>query len=144
MLKSPRGICLQLESGKVIAIRASAKSGPQQFLNPSNNPPSNADNSNDVIDMTNDDDDNDEPPKRMETSTIEEKPPEKIKVLPKPNLIQRKPKEPENSNSNQSKSSWNQQPPMSYYPYEQHTNGQYLKSAPPSERREFFIKKKLY
>lgn len=29
MLKSPKGICLQLESGKVIAIRASIKSGQQ-------------------------------------------------------------------------------------------------------------------
>jgi RAD54-like protein 2 len=139
VLKSPRGICLQLESGKVIAIRASAKSGPQQFLNPTNSAPSTASNSNDVIDMTNSDDDNEEEPKKMETSTVEEKPPEKVnKILPKPNLIQRKPKEPENS-TNPPKSSWNQPPPMSFYPYDQQSNGQYSKSA-PTEQREYFHK----
>lgn len=135
VLKSPRGTCLQLESGKVIAIRASAKSGPQQFLN-ANSTPRNTENSNDVIDMTNDDDDNDEEPKRVDfPTTTEEKPVEKSnKILPKPNLVQRKPKEPENAAP--PKSSWNQPPPStSYYPYDQHSNGQYLKTAPPEQRK---------
>lgn len=70
--------------------------------------------------MTNDDDDTEEH-RRIE---VEEKPPEKInKILPKPNLIQRKPKESENLNSNQLKSSWSQ-PSPSYRPYEPNSNGQ--------------------
>lgn len=129
MLKSPRGICLQLESGKVIAIRASK--GPQQFLNPNIPTNSNADNANDVIDMTNDDDE--EEPKRMDFSTAEEKLPEKSnKSLPKPNLVSRKTKEVENLNSK----SWNQSPSssMSYYPFNQHSNGQY---SAQSEQRMY-------
>lgn len=127
----------------MIAIRASAKSGPQQFLNPTNSATSNVDATNDVIDMTNDDDDNEEEPKRMETSAAsEEKPPEKVtKILPKPNLIQRKPKEPESSTNQPKSSSWNQQPSMSYYPYDQHSNGQYSKTAPPPVHREFLTQK---
>lgn len=80
VLKSPKGICLQLESGKVIAIRASVKNGPQgvggteqklgnfmqDALPPRPSVPVSS--SNDVIDISNDDDDdevktNPEPPK---------------------------------------------------------------------------------
>lgn len=77
VLKSPKGICLQLESGKVIAIRASMKSGQQapgveqklgSFAGLQDNPPSTSSanlpklpprSDNDVIDISNDDDDDD-------------------------------------------------------------------------------------
>lgn len=73
VLKSPKGICLQLESGKVIAIRASVnKNGPQipgsaeqkiggfmqEAQNRQNFPP--ASSVSDVIDISNDDDEEDE------------------------------------------------------------------------------------
>lgn len=71
VLKSPKGICLQLESGKVIAIRASAKTLPNSdkidnfsalkpsSLNPNLHRPAlgTPQNSGDIIDISNDDDD---------------------------------------------------------------------------------------
>lgn len=70
MLKSPKGICLQLESGKVIAIRASVKGGQavpgvEQKLGSFSGLPEPAErpkfqaprNDGDVIDISNDDDD---------------------------------------------------------------------------------------
>ena len=78
VLKSPKGICLQLESGKVIAIRASVKNGPSapgtesksESFQPSQPSSSSQNNgfrpfaappqtSNDIIDISNDDDEDD-------------------------------------------------------------------------------------
>lgn len=74
MLKSPKGICLQLESGKVIAIRASTKGGQavpgvdqklgsfpgltESSVRPKFQAPRNV---GDVIDISNDDDDEETP-----------------------------------------------------------------------------------
>lgn len=82
VLKSQKGICLQLESGKVIAIRASMKSGQTIPGDPKlgafsalsdasqarpNFPPRSI--GNDIIDISNDDDDDDE----QEAKTVKSK-----------------------------------------------------------------------
>lgn len=101
--------------------------------------------------MTNDDDENEDESKRLgfplsvapnassscSSSSSEEKTVEKSKILPKPNLVQRKAKETENS-STLKPSVWNQHPPTSSYysNYNQPSNGQYLK---PSEPRELYL-----
>lgn len=122
VLKSPKGICLQLESGKVIAIRASMKNMPNtpgaeqsldSFATQQNIPRPNefrprvpVQGADDIIDISNDDDDDVKTPS---TSTaihsainpLEElvkaaepplEPSFKDKTVYKPNLVKRKPK----------------------------------------------------
>lgn len=108
VLKSPRGICLQLESGKVIAIRASMKavsnnsngsqgelkdsSGIQEIINTNNrtdlkNPKPIAQ-AGDIIDMTNsDDEDNASKQKSFGDSDIENLPNHKMNTPEKLDTI---------------------------------------------------------
>lgn len=120
VLKSPKGICLQLESGKVIAIRASAKAmqpnadkldnfaglkpsslNPNLHRSPLGAPQS----SGDIIDISNDDDDDvvgasaSKPAESVaKVDTNGTKPvdpldlPYKEKTVYKPNLVKRRPK----------------------------------------------------
>lgn len=88
MLKSPRGICLQLESGKVIAIRASTKM-PQQESVINCNKITNTPNTTDIIDMTNDDDE-DAIVETAEKSVICKEKPEHSLPQFRPNIVQRK------------------------------------------------------
>jgi hypothetical protein len=105
VLKSPRGICLQLESGKVIAIRASGAKGGDSVLTGGNKP---VGSSEDVIDMTNDEDDLDNA--LFKTNAVAKEslppPPPIEQKIPKPNIVPRKVKNPsEGANSNV----WNSQ-----------------------------------
>lgn len=84
VLKSPRGICLQLESGKVIAIRASTKMPQQEAVLNCNK----ITNMTDVIDMTNDDDDDDDSNETAEDSIVFKEKPEPQQF--RPNIVQRR------------------------------------------------------
>lgn len=118
MLKSPRGICLQLESGKVIAIRASTKI-PQQESVLNCNKITNAQSTNDIIDMTNDDDD--DVNETAEDSVIFKEKPEHLSPQTqfRPNIVQRKiknynpPSAVSNNNLSWSSTSHNQSPNIS-------------------------------
>lgn len=120
VLKSPKGICLQLESGKVIAIRASAKTSQPNSdkldnfaalkpnpLNPNLHraPLGTPQNSGDIIDISNDDDDDvvdastnkaTESIAKIDTNgtkpidTLDQ--PYKEKTVYKPNLVKRRTK----------------------------------------------------
>lgn len=107
VLKSPRGICLQLESGKVIAIRASGAKGGGESVLTGGKP---AGSSDDVIDMTNDEDELDNALfKANALNTKESLPPpppiEQLKI-PKPNIVPRKIKNPSDGSSSLG---WNSQ-----------------------------------
>lgn len=104
VLKSPRGICLQLESGKVIAIRASGAKGVGDSVLTGNKT---AGSSDDVIDMTNDEDDLDNTLFKSNAVVKESLPPPPPieQRIPKPNIIPRKIKNPVESASN----NWNSQ-----------------------------------
>ena len=88
VLKSPRGICLQLESGKVIAIRASTKM-PQQESVLNCNKIANTPNTTDIIDMTNDDDEDAIVETAEKSVTCKEKPEHSLQQF-RPNIVQRK------------------------------------------------------
>jgi hypothetical protein len=103
VLKSPRGICLQLESGKVIAIRASGAKAVGESVLGGNKP---AGGSDDVIDMTNDEDELDNALFKSNAVSKESLPPPPLppieQKIPKPNIVPRKIKNPSDGASNNS------------------------------------------